>query len=314
MRYTTRSFSDLVKEKAEPDAVVRFWYGFVERYSSRALTRKSDRLPAAFGMATELRRLMPRNCFLAGLWESHLAESLLWRVSDLETAERGAEPTTTTVLVDFHVPSWSWASLDCAVVCDTHTIFGEIGVVATVVQYGIVLLSRQAMLPNSFVSCNRLRITGYLLKLVETFQKAASSDETHSFELYPDIPDPTTTDSETILNLPTLLETRPDVRVQQRKLSNATLLLPIMVTVHIDIVKGLLVNPSNHGANTFSRVGTFEAWFTDETHLRTIFPNATGENDGRDENFATLPVELTLPKGKGAWRELPLLRHPSPLI
>jgi len=74
------------------------------------LTQKRDKLPAAFGMAQELSNLMPGNRFLAGLWESHLGEQLLWKSREPETrVESTPGPLkVATVLSDFHVPSWSW--------------------------------------------------------------------------------------------------------------------------------------------------------------------------------------------------------------
>ncbi|KAK0646896.1 heterokaryon incompatibility protein-domain-containing protein, partial [Cercophora newfieldiana] len=110
--YTTRSFRDLVEDAATAEEIVRFWYGFAHRYSETDLTQKRDRLPAAFGMAQQLLRLMPGNRFLAGIFESHIVEGLLWRFDDTRSRSK---PAATTVLTDFQVPSWSWASLDCPV-------------------------------------------------------------------------------------------------------------------------------------------------------------------------------------------------------
>ncbi|KAK0623852.1 heterokaryon incompatibility protein-domain-containing protein [Immersiella caudata] len=188
--YTTRSFRDLVKEEATPEEVVRFWYGFVMRYSTTALTQKHDRLPAAFGMAQALSSLMPGNAFIAGLWESHLAESLLWKTCEYDIGTTDTKGVT--VLTDFQVPSWSWASLDCHVICDAHKTWGDFSLVASVVEDGVMTLPDEDTQPSPFVACNRLRVTGSLLNPIPTLLAEGG----HAFETFPDIPDTAITASE----------------------------------------------------------------------------------------------------------------------
>jgi hypothetical protein len=54
----------------------------VDEYSGRNLTVPSDKLPALAGMAQQLgRREGGYGRYVAGLWESHLPVSLLWRVA-----------------------------------------------------------------------------------------------------------------------------------------------------------------------------------------------------------------------------------------
>ena len=55
------------------------WWMIVEEFSSRTLTKESDRLPATAGMVQVITRRTIWNC-LAGLWEEDLYFNLLWYV------------------------------------------------------------------------------------------------------------------------------------------------------------------------------------------------------------------------------------------
>lgn len=129
---------------------------------------------------------MPGNRFLAGLFESHLAESLLWRRLDhTDMLEQNPSAAVTTkVLTDFQVPSWSWASLDCAVICDAHKTWGDFRLLATVSQDGLTPLPRYDPAPETFVICNRVRITAQLLLLSEALQKTLVTTAFSTFPGY----------------------------------------------------------------------------------------------------------------------------------
>ncbi|KAF2663339.1 HET-domain-containing protein [Microthyrium microscopicum] len=94
------------------------WYEMVEPYSTRNLTRGSDKLKALSGVA----HLIQQNTkfkYVAGLWQEMLACNLLWVVSG-SVQER---PTR-------NIPSWSWGSVDSQVshrlqVVDSHQISDE---------------------------------------------------------------------------------------------------------------------------------------------------------------------------------------------
>ncbi|KAF2467412.1 HET-domain-containing protein, partial [Lindgomyces ingoldianus] len=78
--------------------IQNLWNHLLESYSSRALTRSEDRLPALAGVA----RLFADTTgdeYLCGLWRSKLIEQLLWRVP---------RPTLRAP-TQLGVPSWSWA-------------------------------------------------------------------------------------------------------------------------------------------------------------------------------------------------------------
>jgi len=46
---------------------------------------------------------------------------------------------------------------------------------------------------------------------------------------------------------------------------------------------GLLINPSGRGKDTYSRVGTFEAWFKDEAQLRDVLRSGAEIGDRLDQ-------------------------------
>ena len=91
----------------------RRWMALVAKYSSRALTYSSDKLPALAGLASRVAR--SSSCtYLAGHWKEDLARTLLWTAGSMPLIGGGRRHA------DYHAPSWSWASLHGA------QIFGHI--------------------------------------------------------------------------------------------------------------------------------------------------------------------------------------------
>lgn len=87
------------------------WQALVTDYSKANLTYPSDKLIAISGMAQDVwttwrGRVNNRMRYIAGLWDSHLPETLLWRIS-----EKGPGPRPKP----YRAPTWSWASIDGAV-------------------------------------------------------------------------------------------------------------------------------------------------------------------------------------------------------
>jgi hypothetical protein len=82
----------------------RLWASMIVNYSRRQLTIDEDRLPALPGLADEVHQLTG-DTYLAGLWRSHLPQSLLWRI------EGDPQPKFPTYLA----PSSSWVSTRCQV-------------------------------------------------------------------------------------------------------------------------------------------------------------------------------------------------------
>jgi hypothetical protein len=116
------------------------WYMLVERFSGRALTKESDRLPALGGLASKFAQLNGSE-YLCGLWKADLIRGLLWarkndstyivagrrkaetypecrqrRIANIEKADEiGAAPggrfTGRRANPAVGIPSWSWAAL-----------------------------------------------------------------------------------------------------------------------------------------------------------------------------------------------------------
>lgn len=91
------------------------WYGKVEDYTSRLLTRESDKLVAFSGYAKHFQQQIPGNgTYLAGLWKEHFPGCLLWNARrDLRRpGERHPSAAFETRRpMEYRAPSWSWASL-----------------------------------------------------------------------------------------------------------------------------------------------------------------------------------------------------------
>ncbi|KAH7067753.1 heterokaryon incompatibility protein-domain-containing protein [Paraphoma chrysanthemicola] len=80
---------------------VNGWMDIVQQYTRRQLTIASDKLLAISAIA-EAWNPDSEDTYLAGVWESHLPEGLLWACND----GRSHVPSATYV-----APSWSWASI-----------------------------------------------------------------------------------------------------------------------------------------------------------------------------------------------------------
>lgn len=77
------------------------WDELVEGYSTRSLTKLSDKLPAISGLAERFARTFG-DVYLAGLWQSTLFSDLLWRGDYNAPWPPG----------DYRAPSWSWAAVN----------------------------------------------------------------------------------------------------------------------------------------------------------------------------------------------------------
>jgi hypothetical protein len=82
------------------------WHAVANQYHTRSLTHASDFLPALSGIATRLQKFGAGN-YLAGLWQKHLIDQLLWSVNPDIGEERTFDRS-----VQYRAPTWSWASLE----------------------------------------------------------------------------------------------------------------------------------------------------------------------------------------------------------
>jgi hypothetical protein len=80
------------------------WYEMVEQYSTRNLTRHTDKLMAIVGVGDFIQNhTLTGRRFLAGLWSDVMVFNLLW-------LRDSVNPLTTRP--DRSLPTWSWASVD----------------------------------------------------------------------------------------------------------------------------------------------------------------------------------------------------------
>ncbi|KAH8589748.1 heterokaryon incompatibility protein-domain-containing protein [Bisporella sp. PMI_857] len=107
----------LIKSEAvNKDARDKYWASVVMDYSGCFLTKETDKLVAISGVAKLVQREFEDE-YLAGHWHSSLFSSLLWRM----TYDPSREVTEKEEFYPYRAahwyraPSWSWASIDDAV-------------------------------------------------------------------------------------------------------------------------------------------------------------------------------------------------------
>ncbi|KAH0537836.1 hypothetical protein FGG08_005449 [Glutinoglossum americanum] len=94
------------------------WYLLVTEYTLRLLTRPSDRLPAVSGLARIFQNLFgTRSKSVAGIWSGDALNGLTWhrRTPITEDAGKGQIADSRPPNLCSSAPSFSWASVDCAV-------------------------------------------------------------------------------------------------------------------------------------------------------------------------------------------------------
>lgn len=114
LRYATSSLSSIWWRLLRPLTYraedirdrLQAYYDCVEFYSTRKLTRRTDKLPAFSGLASAFR--VPKlGAYLAGLWEADHVYGLAWKreghVIDSKEQTDGDN--------EYIAPSWSWASM-----------------------------------------------------------------------------------------------------------------------------------------------------------------------------------------------------------
>lgn len=100
-RRTYQSFTTAAEQAAhrayEASLPYKAWEKMIAEYSSRAVTKSTDRIPAILGLGRRLEAVLADE-FVAGVWKGTFGlRSLCW------TAIRAGRPVE-------HYPSWSWAS------------------------------------------------------------------------------------------------------------------------------------------------------------------------------------------------------------
>ncbi|KAK8015800.1 Neutral/alkaline non-lysosomal ceramidase [Apiospora marii] len=85
------------------------WMAMVELYGIRELSYEADRLPALSGLASLIKRALPLDTYLAGLWERDIHRQLFWNTSGTSYGNLD-DLVSSFGLVDglYIAPSWSW--------------------------------------------------------------------------------------------------------------------------------------------------------------------------------------------------------------
>ena len=111
----TPSASSLGQQAPEHKRISKLrtqWAHLVERYSLRSMTYASDKFVALAGIAEKFGDALRTN-YVAGLWEDHILEYLMWHPNG------GATRTSA-----YRAPSWSWASFDGRIAFDQDLAIG----------------------------------------------------------------------------------------------------------------------------------------------------------------------------------------------
>lgn len=82
------------------------WKDFVQLYTNKLMSYKTDRLPAASGLIKRLQQANAGECF-AGMWRKYLAEQMTWQIEAWMYEKMGHTRHETYV-----APTWSWASVN----------------------------------------------------------------------------------------------------------------------------------------------------------------------------------------------------------
>ncbi|KAG2414537.1 hypothetical protein HFD88_003728 [Aspergillus terreus] len=106
--FSFRSFYSIT----DPQEAYKDWHEVVDEYTSRELTRSSDRLPAISGIARVVQDIT-KSRYIAGVWLDNLLADLTWRAAMNDNIE---DSHTVIPLVEYRAPTFSWASIEHTVV------------------------------------------------------------------------------------------------------------------------------------------------------------------------------------------------------
>jgi hypothetical protein len=114
-------------------SAARAWYGCVSEFSTRRLTRASDKLAAIAGLADALSS-SERGQYMAGLWEHDLFRGLAWNrlapagrsIIAPPIARKAARALTAREYeppLEYRAPSWSWAAVNGPLEVDENLFY-----------------------------------------------------------------------------------------------------------------------------------------------------------------------------------------------
>lgn len=142
---------DVRRQKEADNSHVESWRTIVQNLTSRGITNREDRLPAIGGVVAELQEVW-KDEYIVGVWRRTLAQNLMWyRVVSHPSASLPRP-------VEYRSPTWSWASVDCAV--DFRPIeFVDVEVVDCTIQL------RSSLAPFGYASSGELVLKGKVLSM-----------------------------------------------------------------------------------------------------------------------------------------------------
>lgn len=223
-----KSPSQLIKSSVR---VVDEWCELMKLYSKRHISVLDDRPLAIIGIADQFQRELDGIRYLAGMWEGHLRDMLLWRVMDTE--QLGPRPSPSLA------PSWSWLSVARHVRLRASYFRGKgPGYVDKGVDFEVLrcwVTPASASVPFGQVSTSQLKVKGRM-RNASTFL-----DHEMPFDAFKILPDESMDDTkiENLMKTQWLLVSW-DVDAQSRN----------------HIYSGLILKPCGNG--THSRLGVFE--------------------------------------------------------
>jgi hypothetical protein len=217
------------------------WSTLIIHYTQRQLTREEDKLPAFSGIATIVQNIT-KDRYLAGLWESDLTNCLLWKVIPSKSSG---------IPKKYRAPSWSWASVNGAVVMVMGSSILPSETELTKVLACEVQTSRQDVFGE--VTGGYVRLSGPLVELfVSNGQYYLPNSRSMCFEERSSLPSTQNPQASTDDHQPLTCH----FDNQRCKLASSVLYLGIKrATVFQPVrVYGLLLVPSEAGP-AYSRVG-----------------------------------------------------------
>ena len=99
------AFDHAIREAsgADPGELNNIWSELIKIYTSKSMSHKTDRLPAASGLIQRLQQANAGECF-AGMWRKYLTEHMTWHLYPSDKSVHVRHET-------YVAPTWSWASV-----------------------------------------------------------------------------------------------------------------------------------------------------------------------------------------------------------
>ena len=244
----TRSEDHYTTMKTFPLVSYLEWYNILMDYTSRALTYRSDRLPAIWALAQDI-QIRLGGAYVAGLFKEDLIRGMLF--SRTVPSPRSTNPSD-------DAPSWSWASLEGPVKWELEIVTPKVAPVAQVIGLHVVEKASQ-------------RPMGRTLRAAVTLSACMGSVMS--------VP-PNAVDFKTGITPPrrVIIDGEAvgwlsfDHDLEDFEKTEETLCIQLAHELPRGLrAYGILVTPTGHAENEYRRVGSYERFFDyDEPGARLI--------------------------------------------